>query len=92
MEKTYYQNGEYRCPRCGAVMVPSGGKNEWECTECDILGTETWDEDTKTGYVTVDVEAYEEYLEESRKEDEARFRDQIAEYESDMLRNQPIEE
>lgn len=88
MKRTYYQNGEYRCPRCGGVMIPRCNENEWECSDCDILGYETWDESTKTGYIDVDIEAWEKYLKESREEDEAWMREQIAEYEIQQKKDQ----
>lgn len=53
-------------------MIPSGGDNEWECSECDILGVETWLGDGK-GYVEVDIEAYEEFLEIMEKEEAERI-------------------
>lgn len=92
MERTYYTNGEYRCPRCGALMIPSGGVNEWECTECDILGIETWLDKEKTGYLEVDIEAYEAYLEQAREEEEAWFKDQITLYQSAMLNEEQRED
>jgi tRNA(Ile2) C34 agmatinyltransferase TiaS len=79
MERTYYENDEYRCPRCGGLMIPSGADNEWECCDCDLTGIETWLGDNQ-GYVEVDIEEYEELMEQM-EEDEREW------FEEEMLRH-----
>ncbi len=73
MTRTYYENDCYICPRCGGIMLPSGLDNEWECDDCGITGMETWNDISKTGYVEVDIDEYEEILEQQEMDDEDRF-------------------
>ena len=69
MIRVYYDGTGYTCPMCGGSMIPSGG-GDWECSECDIPGKKTWDNEEKTGYLDIDEEAWDEYLSELRKETE----------------------